>query len=73
MAGAEQALREGVMPREISLLIVDDDHSFRQSCKSVAENSGITVFGVDNLAGMFRHLTIRKTDLLMLETRVAGP
>jgi DNA-binding NtrC family response regulator len=72
MAGAEQALRQGAMAREISLLIVDDDHSFRQSCKSVAENSGITVFGVDNLAGMFRHLTIRKTDLLMLETRVAG-
>lgn len=73
MAGAEQVLARGVMPREISLLIVDDDRNSRESCKSVAENLGFTVFIAEDAAGLLRHLAIHKTDLVLLESRVAGP
>jgi len=73
MASAEQALRSGVMPQEISLLIVDDDRNTREHCKSVAESSGFTVFMTDHPAEALRHLTSRKTDLVLLEARVAGP
>jgi DNA-binding NtrC family response regulator len=73
MAGAEQVLARGVMPSEISLLIVDDDRNSRECCKSVAENLGFTVFSAEDAAGLLRHLAIHKTDLVLLESRVAGP
>ena len=72
MASAEKALSEGRMPRELSLLIVDDDHILREQCRAVGESSGFSVFMTDNVAGALNHLAIRKTDLVLLEARVAG-
>ncbi len=72
MASAEQALRDGRMPQELSLLIVDDDRNSREQCRSVAESSGFSVFMTDNAAGVLGHLAIRKTDVVVLEARVAG-
>lgn len=72
MASAEQALRDGRMPQELSLLIVDDDRNSREQCRSVAESSGFSVFMTDNVAGVLGHLAIRKTDVVVLEARVAG-
>jgi DNA-binding NtrC family response regulator len=72
MASAEQALRGGRMPQALSLLIVDDDRNSREQCRSVAESSGFSVFMTDNVAGVLGHLEIRKTDLVLLEARVAG-
>lgn len=73
MASAEQSLRSGDVPQQVSLLIVDDDRNSREQCKSVAESSGFTVFVADNAAEISRHLTIRKPDLVLLEARLTGP
>jgi len=72
MASAEQALHNGAVPEEISLLIVDDDRNSQAQCKSVAEGAGFTVFTADSPAAILRHLAVRKTDLVLLESHLAG-
>ena len=65
---------DGAYPSHyLSLLIVDDDRSVRDSCKEVAESMGFKVFAADNAISAVRQLETHSIDVVLLDLKLPGP
>jgi two-component system response regulator HydG len=57
----------------LSLLIVDDDHGVRDSCKDVAQNMGFKVYTAENAVVANRQLELHSIDVVLLDIKLPGP
>src|SRR5579859_3695469 len=62
-----------VLSHYLSLLIVDDEHWIRDSCKEVAENMRFKVFTAENAVAAARLLETHSIDVVLLDMKLPGP
>ena len=73
MPGAVQVVaREKHFPRNLTLLIVDQDRFVRQVSRQLAESMGYSVLLAENAASAMRQLALQPIDLVMLDVLVPG-
>src|SRR5437016_7816793 len=57
----------------LSLLIVDDEHAIRDSCKEVAEDMRFKVFTAESAVAAVRQLEHHPIDVVLLDIKLPGP
>ena len=73
MPGAVQVVaREQHFPRNLTLLIVDQDRFVRQVSRQLAESMGYSVLLAENAASAMRQLALQPIDLVMLDVLIPG-
>lgn len=73
MPGVVQVVaREQHFPRDLTLLIVDQDRFVRQVSRQLAESMGYSVLLAENAASAVRQLALQPVDLVMLDVLVPG-
>jgi two-component system response regulator HydG len=76
MSTSTQAIRENescAPSHYLSLLIVDDEHVIRDSCKEVAQEMRFKVFTAENAVAAVRHLESHPIDVVLLDIKLPGP
>lgn len=76
MSTSTQMIREDeacVPSHYLSLLIVDDEHWIRDSCKEVAEDMRFKVFTAESAVAAVRQLEHHPIDVVLLDIKLPGP
>ena len=76
MSTSTQMIRENescASSHYLSLLIVDDEHVIRDSCKEVAEDMRFKVFTAESAVAAVRQLEHHPIDVVLLDIKLPGP